>query len=80
MAERDLSNWNLYDWLDAAAYAGWKRRCPKCGETDVKFAIHSRDVVGCDLSARCNDCKHEQSADNADVENLVRDWHEGSRK
>ena len=80
MAERDTSNWNIYDYLDAASYNGWKRRCPKCGETDVKFAIHTKAIAGCEVSVRCNDCGHEESGDMPDTERLVRAWHEGGTK
>lgn len=78
MAEKDTKNWDVYDWLDIAEYNNWKRRCPMCGETDVKYAVHEKSIIGCELSVRCNDCKHCDRGDNRgdDAERLVREWHE----
>lgn len=79
MAEKDTSAWDLYDWIDVMEHNRAKRRCPKCGETDVKFAIHSRGgIMSSHFSVLCNDCRHSDEGENrgADVERIVREWHE----
>lgn len=83
MAEKDTSNWGVYDWLDVMAYNRIKRRCPKCGEIDVKFAIHSRGgVMSSHVSVCCNGCRHGDEGQNsgADVERIVREWHESPER
>lgn len=69
---------DIYDWLHFADAHGWHRRCPKCGDEDVKYATHSKEIVFCELSVRCNACRHEDSGDNsgADVERMICEWHE----
>lgn len=70
----------FWDALDQVEAEGLVRECPNCHERpdDVKFAIHSKRIVGCDLSALCNDCGHSQQCDMADAAALVRRWHLGA--
>lgn len=65
---------DLYDLLEEAeGKQGLVRRCPRCSETDVKYALHS----GCKLSVQCNDCKcFDWGFDRgADLERMVNEWH-----
>ena len=75
MAEKTTANWDVYDWLDV--YASQKRRCPKCGDHDVKYGVHN-PTRGYSLSVVCNACRHSDKGQNsgADAERLVSDWHE----
>ena len=70
--------WDIYEWLNFALVNKWKRRCPVCGDGDVKYAIHSKDIVGCELSVRCNNCRKEDCGNNSgeDVKRLTIEWHE----
>lgn len=67
----------FWDALDAVEAEGLVRECPNCHERpdDVKFAIHSKRIAGCDISALCNDCKHSQQCDMSGAEPLARRWH-----
>lgn len=67
----------FWDALDAVDAEGLVRECPNCHERpdDVKFAIHSKRIAGCDISAHCNDCNHSQQCDMSGAEALVRRWH-----
>lgn len=78
MAEKDTSTWDVYDWIDVMDNNGLKRRCPNCGDSDVKYAVHSKAQVGCELSVKCNACGRCDQGNNsgADAERMVRDWHQ----
>jgi hypothetical protein len=79
MAEKDTAEFGVYDWLDVMEYNRAKRRCPKCGGIDVKFALHSRQGIDSShMSVLCNECKHSDSGLNSgpDAERIVREWHE----
>jgi len=67
----------FWDALDKVEAEGLVRECPNCHEQpdDVKFAIHSKRIAGCDLSALCNSCHHSQQCDMGAAESLVRRWH-----
>lgn len=73
----ETREWDVYDWLEVAATKEWARRCPKCGEKDVKYATHITPA-GSTLSVCCNDCKYcnTDGGRGADVERIVREWHE----
>ena len=81
MASENMEKWDLYDYLDFAERQGWKRRCPKCGGVDVKYALHSQNISGCELSVRCNDCREEDTGNNSgeDVRRLVYNWHDQTK-
>jgi len=66
---------DIYDWIDTLEGDGMKRHCPRCHDSDVKYGIHSKRIVGCELSVRCNACGWIDSGDNsgADAERMARE-------
>lgn len=63
----------FWDALDAVATQN--RICPACGETDIKFALHSRSPLGIDVSVGCNDCGRVDTCTMAEVKEMVDRWH-----
>lgn len=56
---------DIYDWVEEMGRAGCVRRCPKCNETDVKFATH-------------NDCGFFETSSRLgeSLEQLVKHWYQ----
>lgn len=64
---------DIFDAMDA--HPERKRRCPKCGDDDVKFGNHDKAYRGFTTSVHCNECKADETSN--DAETLFLRWSEG---
>jgi len=76
MSEQDRHD-KFYDLLEQAEEKNnQKRLCPSCGSTDCKYAIHSIEHRGFDVSIQCNECCTSEHATHPKYDAIINNWHE----